>query len=197
MAAKNDSTITQKIIVIAILFVLFGSVIAFSLLYYSPNSGAAQNSFSYGGSEFFRTESGVSTDFEGQLIEFFFYPEDLSNTDASLIVEKLRSSQFIYATSRPSDEFADLISEAEFNVGRIIGSKRSAILEVAFTVPNDFGKPVITCENATLAVPVILFNSTNGTTGVSENRNCIVVNFESEIEFYKIRDKVVYELIKP
>ena len=191
---KEDKSRSQMLLVALIFLILFGGVFAFALSF-SPGGGQSGNT-DYNGYELLRTDTGTfAVLFEGQPVEFWFAPEDVSYTDAGSVVEKLGSSAFIYSTSSPNSAYAGLISEAEFTIGRIMQSNNGASLSVAFTGPNDFGKPVVTCGNASGIVPVIFFNGTNSTSGVSEIGNCVVVNFDSETDFRLFRDRIIYDLL--
>ncbi len=60
-----------------------------------------------------------------------------------------------------------------------------------FTTKNEFNKPVITCKNATLYVPVIYFKKSNETSITLEG-NCIIAEAFRGEDFTKIKDRLVY-----
>ena len=81
-------------------------------------------------------------------------------------------------------------------MGRVLEKNYNTFIEVAFTAGNPYGKKIITCEDATVFIPVLLFNFTNTTTDITEHNNCVIINVDSEISLNRIRDKIVYELLE-
>lgn len=199
MPLRKDDDKSKKVLFVAVIgFVLLFSIIGFTFSAI-PFSTVSQGNLKYGDLELIPTQLGLAAVVNDQVLEFTYYPEDVAATDVSLVTGKLASARVIYATSDPNSSMAVQISGAEFDIGRVLESKHNNFLDVAFTEQNPYGRPVIACSDATPLVPVLHFNFTNSTTGISETNNCVTINFASENSLTRIRDKTIYELlgIKP
>ena len=200
MPLRPEESKTKKYIYTIIIgLVFFGSIIGFtySSLAFSFNSGASDtNTASYNGIDFFPTQFGIGADIDGQVMEFFYFPEDLKTTNVSLLTSTITQSRSVYITSHPNSTFASPISGIEFEMTRLLDSRYNTFLEVGFTDANAYDIPIINCEDATAFLPVVLFNFSNSTSGITEDNNCIVVNFASQTTFDRFRDKIIYELLE-
>jgi hypothetical protein len=63
-----------------------------------------------------------------------------------------------------------------------------------FTTENDYNFPVITCRDSTSVVPVIYFKSSNETKVYLEN-DCIIAESSTQIDFERIKDRLVYGML--
>ena len=196
MPLRAEESRTKKIIFSVVIgFVLLSSVIGFT---YSAipfrNRIQSDNTIEYNDIEFFPTQNGLAAQINGQVYEFAYFPEDLGDVETGDAINAISSARMIYATSSPNSPSAGPISAVEFDISRALKSHNSFV-EVAFTDDNPYDKRVITCEDATEFVPVMYFNYTNTTTGVTYENNCITVNFASDNSLRRVRDKLIYELL--
>ena len=192
---KEEGKAKKLLFSIVIGFVLVSSVIGFTFSAIPFGLQPQSTSLKYSGYEFFPTQTGFGTIIDNQIFEFTNLPGDVENLDIGIILSKLSNSPMVYATSDPNSSLASAISGVEFTVSRILEKDSNTFLEVAFTAGNPYGKRIITCEDATPFIPVLLFNFTNTTTNIIEQNNCVIINVESELALNRIRDKIAYELL--
>ncbi|MBI2663889.1 hypothetical protein HYX10_00925 [Candidatus Woesearchaeota archaeon] len=189
----EESKWKKRTFTIVIFIVLFSSVIGFTFSAVPFGLQGGDDKIKYNGIEFFPTQTGLATQVDGQIFEFSHYPEDLADEDVAAIADSINSAAMIYATSDANSSIAGAISSMQYDVSRLIGA--DTFVQVAFTAENEFGKEIITCEDATESIPVLYFNFTNATTEITEEANCIIVNAESETALSRIKDKTMYELL--
>ena len=195
MVSENKTNITGLLMSLFIVALLVISVVALAYSFNTESSGA-QSKKKYGEYEFLVTEQYLTTNFEGLDLVFQHYPEDVSYTNVSLVTERLRKGGEVYSTSDPELLLGSEISITQFEIGTISGIKHGTFLNVSFTEENDLGTLPVTCEDATPSTPVIFFNSSNSTSEIIEENDCVIVNFQTDLDFYRIRDKIVYDLIE-
>ena len=196
MPLKPEESKTKKILFTAVIgFVLLSSIIGFTYSAIPILPSAQQGNLKFNGIEFFPTATGVAADIDGQFVEFTYYPNELGNLDTAGAVSRITSSRMVYVTSDPNSTLAGDFSGLEYDIGRALERNHNTFIEVAFTANNPFGKRIITCDDANAFVPVVFFNSTNGTTAITLENNCIIVNVGSENGFNRVHDKLIYELL--
>ena len=188
---KKESNVPKILFSALIGLLLIASVFWFALSF----SLSEDSSLEYGEIEFFRTQTGLAAEIEGEIFQFTYIPESVSYLNTSGASELLVSSPVSYMTSHPDDSFRELISLTIFDASRALQKKHGHSTLTAFTVENTYNLPVITCLNATPLVPVVLFNLTNSTSSVSVTDSCAVINFDSEDSLQRIHDRLVYELL--
>ena len=197
MPIREEEGKTKKVLLsIVIGFVIVSSVIGFTFSAIPFGLQPQDTSLKYSGYEFFPTQNGVGTIIDDQIYEFTNLPGDVENLDIGDITSKISNSPMVYVTSDPNSSLASAISGVEFTMGRVLEKNYNTFIEVAFTAGNPHGKRIITCEDATVFIPVLLFNFTNTTTDITEQNNCVIINVDSEVSLNRIRDKIVYELLE-
>jgi len=196
MALKPEENKTKKILFSVVIgFVLLSSIIGFTYSAIPIIPSAQQSNLKFSGIEFFPTATGVAADIDGQFVEFTYFPDELDSLDIGGSISRITSARMVYVTSDPNSTLASQFSGLEFDMGRALERNHNTFIEVAFTANNQFGKRVITCDDANAFVPVVFFNYTNGTTAITQENNCIIVNVGSENGFNRVHDKLIYELL--
>ena len=196
MHSGKDKNRTRKILfTLLVLFVLASSIIGFTFSPAINNSSGGSGEFKYNGVKVYQAENGLFAEVAGKAIGFTYFPEELGETETGSIASAISSARVVYLTSDAGSAEASSISAAEFDISRALESTKNSFVEVAFTGENDFGKSAVTCADASPSVPVLFFNFTNSTSGLSESSGCFVINFESGRALAKARDKIVYQLI--
>ncbi len=157
--------------------------------------GGSDTKQEYNGYDFRLTQNRLwQTEHSGETITFYHHPlevEDLNLKPAA--ASSLRQTRMAYITSDPDDSLKSYIGKAEFEMKRVMEEK-GTFLEYAFTGENEFNKTVITCGNATTAVPVIYIRSGNKT-GISYSSNCLVMEAESPQDVLAMRDRLLYAFL--
>lgn len=192
---KEDSGRKKILFTLLVGFVLVSSIIGFTLSAIPFGLQGDNEDLKYNGIEFFQLQNGIATRIDGQIIDFIYFPSELTDVETGNITAVLKSARVIYATSDPGSALAPAISGAEFDIGRVLEAKQDSFLNPVFTAANVYNMSIITCNDANPFVPVLYFNFTNTTTGVSEERSCVTINVASESALNKIRDRVIYELL--
>ena len=67
-------------------------------------------------------------------------------------------------------------------------------LRKGFTTNNTFNLPVITCNDATLSVPVVYFKYGN-LTSIHVSDNCVIAEASSNSDFIKVKDRLLYGIL--
>ena len=167
-------------------------VMAFSVIGFMWTGGFGSSTQSYKDIVFTVEGKFLVTKINNKPVSFYNHPSlvDYINISDS-ILNKVKNSQVIYTTSNESDKEKFIIGEIEFDMQRILYEHFGAIVEYAFTENNTFGKPVMTCENATVNAPVIYFKTSN-TTEINMENNCIIFEAKSDIDFKILRDRLLY-----
>ena len=143
----------------------------------------------YNGYKFIREENIFVTKINNQKKGFNFLPQTLLTINTSPNLKNKILSPMMYLTFDPETDMQNLLyidtvrNDLQTTLNSVIVSAVTKKSEIYFL-------PTISCENATLFVPVIYFNVSNQTSIVDKN-NCIVLNGQT-IDFFKIRDLLVY-----
>ncbi|MBU1321256.1 MAG: hypothetical protein KKF46_02775, partial [Nanoarchaeota archaeon] len=123
--------------------------------------------------------------------EMFFYnlPQQLVHINlSSATMNKLKESYLIYMTFNPEeDPSLPYIELARFELSQVLGK---SIVNGVLVESEDYALPVITCANATLQTPMIIFNISSETS-IKDIDNCIYLNARGP-EFVQLKDRLVY-----
>jgi hypothetical protein len=182
----------KKVLVYFMTIVMVGSVFGFIFLGFS--SGGITSSLEYNGFEFVNRGNFWSTNVDGKEAFFTYYPADVELVFVDIsIIDRLKNKIEIDTTSDFNDTLAQQIALAQYNMG-ITFNNLNLFTRQGFTSPNQFNAPVITCSDATVAVPIIYFRSSN-LTRVSLDGNCITVESSNQADFERIKDRLLYEML--
>src|SRR3989338_5841661 len=132
-----------------VLFLVLGSSIiglTFSSVIFNIQPG--DKSLKHNGREFFFTQNGIATVVNGEIVEFTYLPEELTDVEIGSAAARLSSARMAYATSDPNSSIASAISGTVFDIGAALDSSYGSFLDFAFTADNPHGKSVITCNDA-------------------------------------------------
>ena len=193
MAFENKN-IPGLIMTLFIFVLLLGSVVA---LTYGFNADASRTeSKKYGDYELKISGNYLSAEFEGLEVFFSHYPEEISYTNVGPVVERLRKGGEVYSVSDPDSLLKSEIARTHYEINHVSASKYGTYLDVGFTKENSFSLPPVACEDATSSKPVILFSESNSTSEVTEENDCVTVNYQTNLDFYRLRDRIIYELME-
>lgn len=184
----NKTTIMTFAIVFLMVFSVFGFILGYST---SPS----QEKFKYNEFTFRVTNEGFVTEINNQQVAFSSAPEQAELVAvASDVVGKLVSKGMVYFTYDPDDPLKEAIALAQFSMASPLNDVLNIYAVPGFTEENEFGQPVITCQNATAFVPVILFEQSNST-GITSAGNCIMVRASYAEEMLLMKDGLLYRLV--
>ena len=152
--------------------------------------GSRTSQLRYGDYKFIIKDNRYVTKINGNEMPFFFLPQEteyinLSNT----VTNKLREAYFIMVTFDPEDEAnLQVIEVTRFDLSQYLGK---VVVNGVLAETEEYEElPEITCANATLKTPVILFNKTDFPI-IVEDENCIYLNARGR-EFLRLRDRILY-----
>ncbi len=130
------------------------------------------------------------TDINGQQVEFQSLPAQVAYFEVDpAAIELMKSSQNIALLSDPEYD--------EYNAGNIDYARLQMSLALRKTAngmlrDNEFGLPVLGCENATSQTPMFVFNLTNETARLTVEDNCITMS-AAEREMMLMKDRIIFE----
>ena len=192
---KPESKLPKMLFGVLISLLLVASLFGFAL-----SLVTVQTDLEYNGIEFIRIPTGIAAQIEGQIFEFTYTPDAVAGMEINESVELLTSSRTSYMTSDPYGHFPGLVSVAIADTSRALEKKHNHFALRAFTLENlnatGTKLPVITCENATALVPVVLFQFTPSDPSVQVVGSCAVISFDSEDYLRRIHDALVYEFLE-
>jgi hypothetical protein len=134
-----------------------------------------------------------TTSVDGSTYTFDNHPETIAGVEMSAEAESLlyRKPQIDF-TSTENSSFAESIALAEYNLG--LNLQNTAYLRIGFVANNSFGFPVITCADATAAVPVVAFVDGNSSS-LSLVDNCIVATVRYNGDVHLVKDRILFAII--
>lgn len=185
---KFDS---KKVMVYFIAFIMVSSV--FGIIFSGYRQRTA--SLEYNGFKFSRENDAWAATIGGKKMYFDYYPGEVEFINVTPgIADLLKNTYEIDATSEPESDFKDTIALLEYNMAAFLNDNLNIYLRIGFTEDNDYDKPVILCEDATMTVPVIYFKISNKTAVNLEN-NCITAEAKNDFDFIRVKDVLVYSIL--
>jgi hypothetical protein len=126
--------------------------------------------------------------------QFDNFPGDLDYINISAdAVSRLKDKVQIDITSDANDSKKEYIAAAEYYLSQEM-NKEAIFLRVGFTGKNDYNFSTIKCTDATEAVPVVYFKSSNETK-ISLVENCIVAEAAKTEDVMGLKDKLIYAML--
>ena len=130
----------------------------------------------------------------GKEAVFNYVPQDVESisfgSDAQALI---RNKPMLDLTSDPNDLYTEDIALAEYNLALSL-QNFNTYLRQGFVSENAYDLAVITCDNATAAVPVIYFMQSNQTQ-ISAKGNCILAEASSSYDILRVKDRILYSLL--
>jgi len=189
---KDTGEKRKKVMGILMGIVMFGSL--FTFIFFGFSGGGSTGRVSYNGFDFINRGTHWSTTIDGREALFTYFPSDLGFIFVNLdVINLLRSVVQIEITSDFNDTFAQEIALAEFNIGLTLNNFNVFVRQGFTSKQQNF--PVIKCDSATNFVPVIYFKSSNVTKVYLED-NCIIVEAVSRTDVERIKDRLVYGILR-
>ncbi len=184
---KEKKSKWGAILVFLIAFIMVSSIIGF--LY-----GGETDTFKYKGIKFTRTQTQWSTTINNKKMVFDYFPGEVEMINVSSdVITALVNKPEIDTTSKINDTFSEEIALAQYNMALTLNNL-NIYLRRGFTTNNTFDLPIITCENATIVVPVLYFKQSNQTKIALED-NCIITEASSNIDILRIKDRLLYSML--
>jgi hypothetical protein len=168
-------------VVIALIMILstFGIII-----------GSQSNELRYGKFKFQISNNQYVTKINGKEMNFYFLPVQTEYINlSSVVTNKLKEAYMVMMTFNPNDQSnLPVIELVRFDFSQLLGK---VVFSGVLNASEDYKElPVLSCANATLQTPVLLFNVSDNTSIIDIN-NCIYLNARGT-EFLRLRDRVLY-----
>lgn len=184
---KEKKSKWGAILVFFIAFIMVSSIIGFM---YSGGT----DTFKYKDIKFTRTQNGWSTVLNNRQVVFDYFPAEVEQIELSQdITTILLNKPEIDTTSEINDTFLEEIALSHYNMALALNNF-NVFIRRGFTTNNTFNLPIITCEDATLAVPIIYFKQSNETKVTMED-SCIIAEARNNIDILRIKDRLLYSIL--
>jgi len=181
---------TAKYMVYFMAFIMVGSVFGVMLYGFSDSAGSLR----YGNFAFENVNGAWVTTIDGKRATFDFSPENVESINLSREAGNILSNAAeIDFTSDINDSFAEQIALAQFSMQRTLLDQKIFFRD-GFIEDNEYDKPVITCDDATSALPVIYFRKGNSTRLLYDN-GCIIAEAQAYYDVARIKDRLLYAVL--
>lgn len=179
----------QNLIVIFIAFIMVTSILGFIV-----GREPTQRKLSYNGYKFVNKGNVWVTNIEGKEAIFHNHPSIVAQVNISQdIISKIINTYEIDATSQYNDSFSEFIGLSLYELSEELKFHYNKYLVQGFTSNTTYKKPIITCKNATNAIPVLFMKMSNETK-ISIENNCIIAEASSGSDFLLIKDRLLFGL---
>ena len=180
----------QKFMIYFIAFIMIASTIGFM---YGSDTVNANTVVKESGYKFVRKGAFWSTFIDKKEALFSRLPSEVSSVSMPAgVADKLKGTLEIDFTYDINDTNSKEIAEAFYYLGKSLNFNFNKYARAGLTENSTFNVPIITCEDATAAVPVMLFRAGNGTRIFVEGE-CIIGEGE-QYAFHAIKDRILYEM---
>ena len=158
---------------------------------FANNISPSSSDLPYGDYAFNKEQNYWATELNGHKLYFAYHPFEVEMYNLSKdSVDLLRNSQAIIISNDPNSQFRDQIARVKFNFAESIGKMIGKQTINAFSVETAYAVPVLNCDNASVEIPVIMFEE--GETEIVEDGNCIHLYSRSEADYTKLTDRLLY-----
>ncbi|MBW2966482.1 hypothetical protein KY342_05245 [Candidatus Woesearchaeota archaeon] len=189
MRKRQENKLVRNLVTLFIVLLMVGSVIGYM---FGRGSG---ESFKYNDYKFLKRGNKFVLKFDREELEFDYFPSDVENINiSSEVFAKFSNKIEIDSTYDNNTKWKAGISVSQFDLERFF-SVIGIYFVKGLTTENEFEMPVITCEDATSKVPVIYFKESNETKVFAED-HCVIAEAKSELDFIRIKDRLIYGLLK-
>ena len=125
---------------------------------------------------------------------FSFLPAEVENIQDLNASTKLLQNKFeIDTTYDFNSTYKEAIALANYQMGLTLANYHIFIRQ-GMASNNTFNLPIIKCKDATLQVPVVYFREGNSTRLYNKD-NCIIAEANSNPDFIRIKDRIVYTIL--
>jgi hypothetical protein len=187
---KDKTDRNRKIMVYFMAFIMVGSV--FGVIFFGY--GQQENKVKFNDFSFVQKEGLWFTNIDGREAVFNYLPDEVADINLENDVSgRLSNIIEIDVTSEFNSSFKEYIALAEHQMALTL-TDFNIYVRTGFTGENEFGMPVITCEDSTLNVPVIYFKESNETKIYLQN-NCIIAEARNGFDSLRIKDKLLYVIL--
>lgn len=177
-------------LILFIVFIMIGT--SFSFIFYGFST--VSEKVKYNGFIFTNRDNVWIAKINGRDAAFSFLPSDVENVFAfDDAFKRLQGRLEIDVTYDVNSTFKESIAIAQHQLGLTLANY-NIYLRKGFTTNNTYNLPVITCNDATLAVPVVYFRHGN-TTNIHVENDCIIAEALNNADFIRVKDRLLYGIL--
>ncbi len=148
----------------------------------------------YNGYEFQRTNQGWFVKINGQKYEFQYHPADLEAIQLDpKTVDALKGSKVLAITFNPNSKNIKTIEATRYNMETLLSQTGIYTLTGTLNKSKEYALPIITCQNATIALPVIKLEE-NIETNITTENHCITIQAD-RYELPAITERMIYVIL--
>ena len=197
---KNSKALIVTISVIILLFaIILGSIIALKHYNIGGKPYKVYNNF-----KFYKVGSKnkwfwqTFVQYQGQVYEVltYYYPTELLNIqyDAN-VTNALMGCEKVFIATNPDYNVDAVIAATE--ISKILGKIFEKTVKGAFTKPSskDVSRPVVSCENATSNVGVVILVKGESLKASIAKQHCVVITAPDEQGMIRVADLIVYKML--
>jgi len=131
---------------------------------------------------------------DGKLMDFDFTPDMIEGIELDpALITRLKNAAEVDVTYDYDSEAANQIALGIFQMQQSYFKDTKFIREGA-TKENEFDQPIITCDDASPEVPVILFELGDDT-GIIADGDCIIATASRPDEIAAVKDRIVFSML--
>jgi len=188
--AKRDSKWKRNVISIFIVLLMVFSVLGIML---SRDEG--EQTKKYNGHKFVARENKWLLSIDKKWIDFDYFPtavEDIEVNDE--IKDRILSTEMLHITFDP-DNVTESMDKMRFDLTNLLANLHD-IYAASSVIKNstEYNLPIMTCENATVFVPIIELKL-GDETAIGMEDNCIIIRAESAEDMIRLRDAMIYNIL--
>ena len=177
-------------LILFIVFIMIGTSVSFVFFGFSP----ATERVKYNGFSFVNNGNIWIAKINGREAAFSFLPSEVESVSAFEDFSKRLQGKFeIDVTYDLNSTYKESIALAHHQMGLTLAAY-SIFVRKGFTANNTFNLPIITCDNATINVPVVYFRQGN-TTNIHIENNCIIAEASANADFIMVKDRLLYGML--
>jgi hypothetical protein len=186
--SNNKAVIFTIILAGIMIFSVFGIII------YGYSN--AESSFIYNKHTFKRSANGWTTKIDGKNIEFNYPPDSVDKIALDPnAAERILSSRMVYVTVQPDAKDIGNYEALRLEFMQKFPDYFSIYVVNGITKENPmYNQQIITCANATNAIPVIYLGDGNDTS-ITMKGNCIIFSSDQQAGL-ALKDRLLYALFK-
>ena len=172
------------------LFIIF--IMTFSVFMYGMDS-TEDTEDTYDGKEIIISQGRVYLKHNNQMLMFYNTPQvaESINISGELYLKDLKELDITFDPTDKDLSFIDLIRlELAPELLKLDVFLRSGLLEEH----EDYSLGIITCQDATSLVPVVVFRPGNETK-IEIQGNCIIAQAQDSYDYLLLRDRILYSII--
>lgn len=177
-------------LILFIAFITIGTSFSFIFFGFAPVAEKAK----YNGISFVNNNNIWVAKVNGREAAFSFLPKDVEGVAAlDDSIRRLHGRFEIDVTYDLNSTHKESIALAHHQMGLTLATY-NIFVRKGFTTSNTYNIPVITCDDATLNVPVVYFRYGNST-NIHAEKDCIIAEAASGADFIKVKDRLLYGIL--